>query len=98
MPGSTPVQYDVPSPTPTSSSTPAAQNSGPIVIGSRGPVRAASSANRGDSSSIATVTGSVASPAWNGREPAAHLELEHEQEEHRRRARRTPGTSSGWPP
>ena len=42
---------------------PTATNSGPTVICSRGPMRAASAPERADNASISPVIGSVAAPA-----------------------------------
>ncbi len=80
-PGSTSTTYDALWPMRLISSTPPAHSSGPSVIGSRGPMRPASAPARGDSSSIAAVTGSSAVPPERG-EAGHHLQVHHQQEEH----------------
>ncbi len=69
MPGRTPVQKSVPSPTGTRRSTPTAHSSGPIVIGRRGPIRLESAASREDRSSRKIVIGRLASPDTSGLKP-----------------------------
>ena len=49
-----------------SSSIAAATRSGPTVIGIRGPMRSARAPARDDSSSMASVIGTVAAPACSG--------------------------------
>ena len=70
MPGKTSLQYDASSSTPARSSVPTAQTIGPTVIGSRGPVLAAMTDVREDSSSITTGIGRVATPAAIASYPA----------------------------
>src|SRR6476661_3496448 len=65
-----PVQYDVLSSTPLSSTTPTAHTIGPTVIGSRGPIRAATIEVREESTSIVIGSTSVATPAWIGSYPS----------------------------
>ncbi len=56
---------------PSSISTPAAQTSGPTVIGTRGPMRADSEAARDDNNNKESVTGIPDNPACNAVQPTA---------------------------
>ena len=57
-------------PTRSISSRPAAETSGPTVMGSRGPIRPASAPARAENTSMTAVSGSSAVPAASGLKPA----------------------------
>ena len=66
-----------------SSSNPSAITHGPIVIGSRAPMRCASAPNRDESSSIRSVIGASDAPAAERGVVQRQLELQHDEEERR---------------
>ena len=68
--GSTSVSHDASGPTRSRSSSPHADTSGPMVIGSRGPMRPASAPTRAENRNMITVSGSSAVPAATGLKPA----------------------------
>ena len=68
--GKTSKSQDASGPIRGSSSRPAAAINGPMVIGSRGPIRPASAPARAENASMITVNGSSAVPAATGLKPA----------------------------